>query len=502
MRKMKFILVIISALIIVGVTAQTKTPSNSKPTSLQQVILQLEQQPTGNINKAIIKKKLSLINQGLKIDANNVELLYQKALIFADIERYKLGLNIVNKLLQQDSTNKKYLKLQKVLKQQLVKSEQVNLKLTENLKKNPQDLPTRLKLIESEITLHNYKNALKRAKTGLKLHPNNEALLYKQMLIYIDMEQYQQAKKSLTQLSKTKPGEAKAEPLATMINREAKKEAQKKPKPIIKPAKVIAPEKPAQPTTPVVIYDRPFGTSAIAITGPEKNFISFEGYPTSVRDLRQTWFYNYLSYGHKTDNVTYMLGVDHIYRDGDNGFRYRAELYPKLNKYLYFHFVYAYSNSFLFPKHYGLFRTYILLPQRFELSFGGRYYRITDNNLWAYSVWLSKFFGHNWFAIRPVLYSSDTTDTVLYLTGVYRYYFAEPNHYIALSAGRGETPDLLDLDASGFEIIHAWHAFASYQQPITKTFFVSVGAGYAREKFPKGLVRPKWSALVGFKKLF
>jgi YaiO family outer membrane protein len=474
-------------MITVGAYAQTNVPE--KTPNVQQVILQLKQQPIANTRKAVVRKKLDLIKKGLKIDPNNSELLYQQALIFTDIERYQLALNITDKLLQQDSTNAKYLKLQKVIKRQLAKIKRTNVELTEALKKNPQDIQTRLMLIKNEITLHNYKKALATTKEGLKIHPNNKDLLYQQMLIYIDMERYRQAKKVLTKLSRTQLGMEKAKALTAMVERGAQKESRRKPTPLEKRA-------------PFLAIDRTGGVSLLSPVSPEKNFITFESYPTRVQDLNQTWFYNYLTYGHKTNFATYLLGVDHIYRDGRNGFRYRAEMYPKISKNVYLHLGYAYGNTTLWARHYALFRAHFLLPSRFELVLGGRYYRIVREDLWSYSIWLSKFFGKHWFAVRPDFYSSSNTNTVVYVTGIYRYYFDEPNHYISLSVGGGKTPDLLDLDASGFVIIHAWHAFVSYQAPLTKTFFLIVGGGFTREQFPTGLVRRKASGLIGFKKLF
>jgi YaiO family outer membrane protein len=479
-------------MITVGAYAQTNVPE--KTSNVQQIILQLKQQPTANTRKAVIKKKLDLIKKGLAIDPNNSELLYQQALIFTDIERYQLALNITDKLLQQDSTNTKYLKLQKVIERQLAKIKQTNVKLSEILKQNPQDIQTRLMLIENEIILHNYKKALAITKEGLKLYPNSEDLLYQQMLIYIDMEQYRQAKKSLTKLSKTKSGMEKAQPLTAMVKREAQKMERRKPK----HAKPI----PLKKRAPSLTIGRSGRVSSLSAVSPEKNFITFESYPTKVKDLNQTWFYNYLTYGHKTNFATYLLGVDHVHRGSQNGFRYRAEMYPKISKNVYFHLAYAYANTTLLARHYGLFRAHFLLPDRVEFILGGRYYRIVNQDLWSCSIWASKFFGKHWFALRPDFYSSSSTNVVAYITGIYRYYFNEPNHYISLSVGGGRTPDLLDLDATGFVIIHAWHAFVSYQAPVTKTFFLMVGGGFAREKFPTGLVRRKVSGLIGFKKLF
>jgi len=467
---------------MVTVAANAQINVAKKTSNIQQITLQLKQLPTANTKRLIIRKKLVLISQGLKIDPNNPELLYQQASIFYDIEKYQIASNIANKLVQQDRTNTKYRKLQKLIKRQLAKAKRTNAKLTKALKKNPQDIQTRLMLIENEIILHNHKKALAVAKAGLKIHPNNEDLLYKQMLTHLDVEQYQQAKKSLIKLSKTKSGTEKAKPFATAIERGAQKE----------PPKAVA------------ITDRPAVKLATkpAITAPEKNFIALESYPTKVKDLNQTWLYNYLTYGHKTDFATYILGVDHIYRDHKNGFRYKAEMYPKINKNIYFHLAYGYANSTFFPRHYALFRSHFLLPKRCKLTLSGRYFKIVNENLWSYSVWLSKFFGNNWFSLRPTFYSAKTIRTSIYMIGIYRYYFNEPHHYISLHVGQGETPDLMDLSAEGFVLIRAWHAFVSYQVPVTKTFFLNIGGGFAREKYPTSLVRRKISALIGFKKLF
>lgn len=483
--------IIIILLIVITTPLLTANAMKQTIPNIQQITKRLKKLQNIDTNQTI-REKLTLTRQGLKIEPNNPILLYQQALVFFNINRYQLSFNITKKLINQTNKNdpeySKYLKLYKLAKYNLEKTKQTNIALTASLNKNPQDTETRLKLIKNEIMLNDYKKALSITKQGLTINPNNEDLLYQQTIIHLDLEQYAQAKKIQKKLSATKSGKKKAEFFSAIIESGLQKKSH---------------DTQTATLTQTKKTHTTFVTPYIPQTTDEKNnFITLESYPSHVDDLNQLWFYNYLTYGHKTNFATYLLGIDHAYRENKNAFKYRAEMYPRISKNVYLHLLYAHANTDLFAHHDALLRSHFLLPHRWEITIGGRYYRITDKNLWSYSIWASKFIKKHWIALQPNFYKSKYTGTSIYLTGIYRYYFEEPNYFFSLSVGKGKTPDLLNLDAQGLEIIRAWHVFASCQKPVSKTIFILFGGGYTKEKYPSGSIRRKISALIGIKKVF
>lgn len=240
----------------------------------------------------------------------------------------------------------------------------------------------------------------------------------------------------------------------------------------------------------------------------KKNFISIEEYPYSVNDAdRNTYFWNDsgLTFGHKTDFGTFLLGIEHRYRANSapdiNGTRYRVEAYPIINKKLSFHLAYAYSNASVYPLHDALASAHVYLPSYLELSAGAHYYDIYGKPLWAYTPGLSKYYGKHWFSFQPVL---DITrySFGLYYAGTYRYYIEEPNHYFALSGGGGKLIDLFDVTDTRLKLYKAWHVFSSYQFPLQKNVFTGLGAGFIKENYPSGLVRRKLMGLLSLKVFF
>ncbi len=450
------------------------------------------------LNAPSLKETLTNLKKELAIHPNDPALLYQKAVVYMNINRYKIALDTIKQLRHRDSSNNDYLKLESKLNQLIASTKKKLIALNKLLKQQPKSNLLRMQVIELQLSLGNYKNALSEIKIGLAYDPKQTDLLYQQLLIYIDIGNYKAAQKTfdiLSTLTNDIPDQENLKILIAANNKSIKKQ----------PSSAIASsEKPPlkRNTELELLPTRQHNFPESDLT--DQNMISLNTLPVMVKDrnLKQTWFYNNIFYGRKEKKIDYFVGANQSIRGNQNGYQFYAELYPKINRYLYFHLNYNYSKSTLYPRHFAGIMANLSLPQEVLVSLGAKYRDIVGKDLWAYDIWFSKFFGQHWFAVKPTVFTSKTSPTVAYLVGTYRYYFSLPNHYLALSAGYGSTPDLLDLNAQGFVIIKAWNIFGSYQFPVTKRLFASLGTGYMHEIFPSGLMRKKVMLFASITKYF
>ncbi len=464
-------------------SATEKQPASNN-TQKQEPYSELIPQPK---SKQTIKEQLDSIKQKLKKDQKNKELLYQKSLLLISIDRYQSAVNILKKI--NKPKNKEYtkiiIKLENVIKKQKKKIE----KAQSALKKDPENIGKRLELIHMQTTINKFHDALIVIKQGLILSPNNELLMIEKLLIEIDIGEYIYAKRTLDKVLKKYPNNSIANNLKVLIYAGAKE---------MKKEKVRKKEKNLVEDFDLMLNQKLSGESK-----KRKNFIGYESYPTDVTDSG-TWLYDSLYYGRITDNNTYILRLNHATRVGKTGFQYNVQMYPKFGKHLYLHASYSYSDSTLFPRHQVFLRAHLLLPKNIDVIVGGQYYKIVDLNLYAYYLWVSKYFGEReWFGVKPIIFQAQNGDTVVYTIAAFRYYFAFPNTYLSVSAGAGEAPDLLDLSAAGFVFIKMWHIFADYQWPIyKKDLYLHLGLGYMDETFPNNKKRKKIIFFVALKGLF
>lgn len=228
-----------------------------------------------------------------------------------------------------------------------------------------------------------------------------------------------------------------------------------------------------------------------------KNFMQVETYPAFASDRQHPWFYNDYTYGRITDHGSFYASVNQAMRNNITGYQYVASGYPKVNDYLYFFAEYGYSDSSLYPQDKATLRANVVLPEGVEIGPGAQYYLIQRQELWSYTVWLSKTFGNNWFAVKPLFFKRANQDAVLYMVLNYRYYFDDPNRFIALAFGTGKAPDLLDLNASGLIIVDQTDYFVSYHFAVKDNVFLYFGGGYVRQLYPTGLLRKIPTMLYG-----
>lgn len=460
-----------------------------------------------SFDKGALKKRRDLIKAGLKQYPNDNALLYQQALYFLDIEYYQSALTILNKLIKKDKKNaNKYQKLKLTTETMIIKTRVSLSILLKKLHKNPKNVDLRLDIVNKQVQLHDYDNATKLVKSGLKLQPKNIKLLYQEALLEVDLEQYIIAEKTLQRLLELSPSDqgalallSEVKELKKTITPKEKKSKVKKQHQIVKKPREIVKIQYTKPSSirsnEIYIASRYpnqiFKTKSL----DKKDFVKLIGTPVYISDRKQVWSYNSIIYNRATTSGSYLFYVNNRTRVREAGAQEGFEFFPFVTKNAYLDFGYDYSSSTLFPEHHGQLSVNILLPHNLQIQWGGQYYRIVRFNLWSQDTAIGNYFGNNWFELRSRIFAGKTFKGTLLLNTAFRHYYWNDNAYVELIAGGGNTPDLLDLSAAGFVIITTYFFYIKNEIPISKNAFFAIQFGYANEKFPK-FIRERYSTML------
>lgn len=157
----------------------------------------------------------------------------------------------------------------------------------------------------------------------------------------------------------------------------------------------------------------------------------------SYRNLQMTS----LSYGHKTKFGKVIARVNMANRNGDTGFQYELDAYPKLgeNNYGYLNYGYSSANS-LFPENRLGFEWYHSFPKAFEGSLGMRKLFFSSSDVNIFTGYVGKYAGNYWFSLRSFVTPGDNGTSVSGLLLVRRY-FSDPEDYVGVRLGTGFSPD-------------------------------------------------------------
>lgn len=175
------------------------------------------------------KEAISLLDQALKNDPGNAALLYRKALIYWETERYVEAQETLDRLYRVKSEAREAVKLQIALneKNQEIEAKRKEREEKEKIAKNPkkegethkkneanknleQDCITYLdpkfsKIIDELIEKHKTHDAILMLDQCLEMDPCHTGLHYKEASIFSDAEQYKKAQKALDRVYKIEP---------------------------------------------------------------------------------------------------------------------------------------------------------------------------------------------------------------------------------------------------------------------------------------------------------
>ena len=178
----------------------------------------------------------------------------------------------------------------------------------------------------------------------------------------------------------------------------------------------------------------------------------------------------------------------------DLGFQYELEAYPKLTSTQYLYLNYAFSQNLFFPNHRTAFEFFQRLPKGFEASLGIRTIYWTSMN-WIYTGSISLLSHKHYIAFRPYFsHTNRWTDSYI-LT--YRYYFnTEREDYMYLLAGFGSYSDnFLQLNPKPGDSYMVQLGMLKFINP---RWNLQVSAGY---NYDDGF-RDRWQGMVGLRYYF
>ena len=303
-------------------------------------------------------------------------------------------------------------------------------------------------MIERNLDLRKYRDAIAYIDDELKKDPNNINLLNKKASIYADIEQYDNAITVLDQIDALQPHNIEAE----------------------KSRKIVERYLMSEPHNELGLNDD-------------------EAYVSNVKGY---WTFTSLHYYRFTHYGIYGARINSANRYGGSGKQYQLEANPKFpgTTFLqYIHLSAAYANfaQTLFPNYQYSIEPYFNLPQSFEFSLGFNGLRSIGVNIYTYTGTLAKYWGNNYFWFRPYHYTPKSSD--FFEVGA-RHYFSDKNTFISIKGGIGKAPDILDLAPLNQIFILSQKLIAvNGQFSVHKNIYLQAGAGYLRQNYPSGVAR-------------
>lgn len=313
------------------------------------------------------------------------------------------------------------------------------------LQHKPDYLDARLAFIDVEFATEQYQSAIETVEVGLKLHPNDPTLLYKQAVAYTELKQYKNAISILKTVVQLYPDNADARKLLKNLK----------------------------------------DSNSILLNTPNLLGISENLYYAS--DNHQGWTYSSLFYARNTPLGTIGGGVNNGAKPGQDSVQYVVDVYPKLFKWAYLHLNYGRSNGVVYAHNQSIVEGYFNFPMEFDGSVGQRYIRYNNNRIYDYTAELGKNAGSYWISVRQHFFNP--SNSLYYTTTLRRYFSNNANKFIGITVGTGREPDIADLSSGKFIILKAIGAWINGRTPITDTVFFDFGFGMDHQEFVNGNIR-------------
>ncbi len=573
-------------LLLLPSPALSKTTEQKK--QIDRIIAQLHQRSRSS--DRIYYQEISLIYRGLSIDPNNLTLLRNLAKIYSEIEYYQKAKETLEKIVKIDPksyADKNFLLLTNEKIRKLKEKEKIFVSL---LMVRPDDVSLRLKLIALKISFDDYKGALRLTETGLHDNPNSVSLLYIKAAIYLDLEKFNDAEKTIKKLLMLQPDNTtykkllaqtlklkkqqidalaekmKKQRLAALLAEKNRAQTENKIKPYhieSDPCATLSKQNQAiidqlltekKHLEAIQFIDKSLRNDPInlgLLYAKAKILTEYEQYKKAVWTLEQiferqkedacglallkklealdkrrlsglnvitinnetadvkqtsplltqkdTWTYSLFTYYHQFQSGSLGGQVNQASRFGDTGFQYQIFYYPKLIGNSYAYLSYANSKSDLFPSNYYAGELYIPMSGYVTVSSGVSYYEILKTNLTLYTNSLTAYIGSYSLAIRPNHYVPKIGESTTYWLFTAKRYFDDPDNYIGLQYETGQTPDLADLSSIGFFTVSASVVRLFSQFHLGRGVFLQIGIGTSRETYFTDRIRTKFFGGLGLK---
>ncbi len=235
------------------------------------------------------------------------------------------------------------------------------------------------------------------------------------------------------------------------------------------------------------------------------NRISIRNSATVFDQRNQPMVFSTIEYKRQTLAGSILPRINYANRNGQNGVQYDIDFYPKFSKRFYAYLNYGFSNSSLYPKQKVGGDLYANLPGAMEFSAGGRHIALQDRKVTVITNSIGHYRGNYYFSLRSSI--TPKSDNLTRVSGnlLVRKYLKDANNYFGLNVGMGYSPEIRQL-LSGGELLAETLLFIESQrmslqyQFTTKNnpnvYSASLGVSRQEKSFDSGSYI--WAISAGF----
>lgn len=232
----------------------------------------------------------------------------------------------------------------------------------------------------------------------------------------------------------------------------------------------------AQQPSPGAAAPSPVDTSAVGVTASVEFLESAEDWRTIAVDRVVA-----------LQRVTIIPRLTGAQRFGNTGAQLEVEAYPRFSRgYLYLAAA-ASPHRDVFVPFRGALEAYGYPGNGWELSGGGRYLHVTDDDIFAATATVARYFGSYWLSLRPTVTWADPGRSRAIGAALRRYGAGRHDfHGVHAVFSRGANPEALDPARAGrAPALRAWSALYERKMPVR--------SDRARATFRLGLEREEVS---------
>lgn len=212
------------------------------------------------------------------------------------------------------------------------------------------------------------------------------------------------------------------------------------------------------------------------------------------------WYSLAVGYENRLKQGPLQLRLHFANRFQQTAAQFEADFYPRINEKTTGYFGFGLSNNTLFPGFRLGAEIYRSLPHAWEISAGLRHLSFKNNPLTTYTLAGTKYIGSYYFSLRPFIIPFQGS---VYLTSSLstRRYFKDSRHYVGLSAGIGNSPDMdfrlndpnLEALNPDLYLLDAFSLRLDYQRPFKNQLILKPFLEYRQEEFQPANYRSRTS---------
>lgn len=220
------------------------------------------------------------------------------------------------------------------------------------------------------------------------------------------------------------------------------------------------------------------------------------------------WHWLSFEYGFQLKNGPILVRATQISRFNLPSSQIELEWYPRVNEKTSFYTGLGIGEGVLFPRFRAGLELFRILPHAFEWSAGFRHISFPDASITSYTASLSKYYKQFWFNFRPFIIPTAGNVYLTYSLQARRY-FKSSRHWLAMTAGLGNSPDMdfrlnrpeLQLSNQIF-LLDAYWVRLDYQLPFKYSWVAKPFVEWKNEEFLPELYRRRLTIGLSVQRFF